>query len=46
MREFEQAAAVLPPELRQQALALSAQERERAEELLESDTIRKAYLGG
>lgn len=33
MREFEQAAAVLPPELRQQALALPAQERERAEEL-------------
>ena len=33
MREFEQAAAVLPPELRQQALALPAQGRERAEEL-------------
>ena len=33
MREFEQAAAVLPPELRQQALVLPAQERERAEEL-------------
>lgn len=33
MREFEQAAAVLPPELRQQALALPAQERERVEEL-------------
>ena len=33
MREFEQAAAVLPPELRQQALALPTQERERAEEL-------------
>lgn len=33
MREFEQAASVLPPELRQQALALPAQERERAEEL-------------
>ena len=33
MREFEQAAAVLPPELRQQALALPAQEREQAEEL-------------
>ena len=33
MREFEQAAAVLPPELRQQALALPAQERERAEDL-------------
>lgn len=33
MREFEQAAAVLPPELRQQALVLPAQERERVEEL-------------
>lgn len=33
MREFEQAAAVLPTELRQLALALPAGERERTEEL-------------